>query len=159
MRPLFLCLLSLATLTSIPKSKPESIVIPQEVQESCEHWGEEYEICPELLEAMCWHETRCRANLENGGCIGITQINPKYHKESMNLLGIDDLYDEDQNIQLCAYTIRQFADEEEDLYCVLMMWNSGSTKGKKLFNEGKYTSYAKKVSEEAHELEIQHYGR
>lgn len=159
MRTLFLCLLSLATLTNTPDSKQtERLAIPIEVQESCEHWGTEYEICPELLEAMCWHETRCKPNLENEGCIGITQINPKYHKASMDLLGIEDLYDYDQNIHLCAYTMRQYADEQEDVYYALMCWNSGSTKGKRLFEEGKFTSYAIEVTQESQELELLHYG-
>ena len=134
----------------------EQIVIPQEVIESCEHWGDEYDICPEVLEAMCWHETRCRPELENAGCKGITQINPAYHKAAMEKLGIDDLFNYDQNIHLCAYTIRQYADEEEDLYYVLMCWNSGSTKGKRLFEEGKFTKYAIEVSNESWTLERQH---
>lgn len=134
----------------------ETIQIPDEIQESCEKYGDEYGICPELLEAMCWHETRCRAELESGGCIGITQINPKYHKASMELLNITDLKDYDQNIHLCAYTIRQYADENEDLYFVLMCWNSGSTKGKKLYDQGKFTKYAIQVSEESYAIERLH---
>ena len=108
MRTLFLCLLTSITLSGVKgTSQGEQIQIPIDIQESCEKWGNEYDICPELLEAMCWHETRCRAGLENAGCVGITQINPKFHKSGMELLGIDDLYDYDQNIHLCAYTIRQ----------------------------------------------------
>lgn len=160
METLFLCVLSLVTLTTAPKTKPkEEVIIPIEIQESCEKWGEEYEICPEVLEAMCWQETRCRPELDNGSCYGITQINPNFHKATMEKLGVDDLYDYDQNIHVCAYTIRQYADETEDLYCVLMMWNSGSSRGKTLFEQGKYTSYAIEVSQTAHELEIKHYGR
>lgn len=160
MRTLFLSLLSLVTITTTPITKPkEEVIIPIEIQESCEKWGKEYEICPELLEAICWQETRCRPELDNENCYGITQINPKYFKKIMDSLGVDDLYDYDQNIHVCAYTIRQYADEEEDLYCVLMMWNSGSSRGKTLFEQGKYTSYAKEVTETAHELEIKHYGQ
>ena len=134
----------------------ETITIPDEVRESCEKWGKEYEICPELLEAMCWHETRCRAELENEGCLGMTQINPKYFKDTMALLGVDDLYDYDQNIHVCAYTIAEYAKQENDLYCVLMMWNCGSSRGKKLFYQGVFTNYAREVSEESAELEELH---
>ena len=159
-----LILLTLTTITlmtffKVDAQAKEVIKIPQEVIESCERWGEDYNVSPELLEAMCWHETRCRSNLENGGCYGMTQINPKYHSGTMKLLGVTDLTDYDQNIHVCAYTIAEYAKQEEDLYCVLMMWNSGSTKGKNLFEKGIFTKYAKEVSENAHELEIQHYGQ
>lgn len=159
MKRLILLMLTAITLTTcfkVDAEAKEEIKIPQEVRESCEKWGEEYGICPELLEAMCWHETRCRSNLENGGCYGMTQINPKYHKDTMDLLGVDDLTDYDQNIQVCAYTIRQYANEEDDLYCVLMMWNCGYSRGRNLFYKDVFTSYAKEVSQESYELERLH---
>ena len=154
MRRLFLCLVILTSLNiSIKLEAKEVIQIPDNVKASCEKWGEEYGICPEILEAVCWHETRCKAELENEGCVGITQINPKYHKASMELLGIDDLYDYDQNIHLCAYTLHEYSQQEEDLYYALMCWNSGSTRGKKLFEQGRFTKYAIQVAEESYTLE------
>lgn len=151
---LFFCLVSLIFETA--SMAKEQILIPDDVVEICEKYGQEYEICPELLEAMCWHETRCRGNLTNGGCVGITQINPKYHKAEMELLGITDLTDNEQNIHLCAYIIKQFANEDEDLYYVLMKWNCGTTRAKKLWEQGKTTKYAKEVSEESATLERMH---
>lgn len=156
-----LILLTLTTITlmtffKVDAQAKEVIKIPQEVIESCERWGEEYNVSPELLEAMCWHETRCRSNLENGGCYGMTQINPKYHSGTMKLLGVTDLTDYDQNIHVCAYTIAEYAKQEEDLYCVLMMWNCGSSRGKKLYYKEKFTDYAKEVAEEARKLEEMH---
>ena len=157
MRKIFFCFLILLLWSlSMKVEAKETITIPDEVRESCEKWGKEYEICPELLEAMCWHETRCRAELENEGCLGITQINPKYFKDTMALLGVDDLYDYDQNIHVCAYTIAEYAKQENDLYCVLMMWNCSPSKGKKLYYQGKFTRYAKEVSQESYELERLH---
>lgn len=131
----------------------ETITIPDGVRESCEKWGEEYGICPELLEAMCWHETRCKAEATNGNCIGITQINPKFHRATMELLEVTDLTDYNQNIHVCAYTIAEYAKQENDLYCVLMMWNCGSSRGRQLFYQDVFTRYAKEVSEESYELE------
>ena len=134
----------------------EQIKIPDEIQQSCEKYGEEYGICPELLEAICWHETRCRPELENAGCCGITQINPKFHKATMELLGVTDLTDYDQNIHVCAYTIAEYAKQEDDLYCVLMMWNCGSSRGRKLFYQDVFTKYAIEVSEESYTIERMH---
>lgn len=153
---LMLTTITLATCFKVEAQAKEIIRIPQEVVKSCEKWGDEYGICPELLEAMCWHETRCRSNLENGGCLGMTQINPKFHKETMELLGVTDLTDYDQNIHVCAYTIAEYAKQEEDLYCVLMMWNCGSNRGRELFYKDVFTTYAKEVSEESRKLEEMH---
>ena len=86
----------------------------------------------------------------------IVRANPKYHKASMELLDITDLTDYDQNIHLCAYTLSEYAKENEDLYCVLMMWNSGSTRGKQLFEQGRFTRYAVEVSEQSRKLEEMH---
>lgn len=153
----FLCTLSLICLMNTSKVyAKEEIVIPDVVRASCEKWGEEYEICPELLEAICWHETRCRSDLENGGCLGMCQINPKYHKAEMEMLGINNLYDFDQNIHLCAQIIKDLSQKNEDLYYVLMCYNCGSTRGAELFNEGKFTRYAKEVTEQSAELERKH---
>lgn len=134
----------------------EDIVIPEDVIEICEKYGTEYEISPEFLEAICWQETRCRAKLENAGCKGMCQINERFHKSEMELLGIDDLYDAEQNIHLCAYIIRQLANENDDPYYVLMCYNCGSSRGKRLFNQGKFTRYAKEVCENSALLERKH---
>jgi hypothetical protein len=57
--------------------------IPLEVEETCEKYGEKYNICPEILEAICWRESRCTANAKNGLCRGIMQVNEKVHKDRM----------------------------------------------------------------------------
>ena len=74
----------------------------------------------------------------------------------MDLLGVDDLLDYDQNIHVCAYTIAEYAKQEDDLYCVLMMWNCGSSRGRKLFYQDVFTKYAIEVSEESYTIERMH---
>lgn len=151
---LFFYLLTLTSLIlNVKVSAQEQVSIPDDVQEYCIKYGEEYEIAPSLLMAICWQETRCRANLSNGGCKGMCQINERFHKDEMELLGLDNLYDAEQNIQLCAYIIKELSAENDDLYYVLMCYNCGSTRGKNLYYEGKYTKYAKQVSRISAEIE------
>lgn len=126
-------------------SAKETITIPDDVREYCIKYAEEYELSPYLLMSICWQETRCRANLENAGCKGMCQISEKYHKSEMELLDLNDLFDAEQNIQLCAYIIKQLSDKNDDEYYILMCYNCGSSRGKKLYKQGIRTKYAKTV--------------
>lgn len=140
---LTLCLISLIFPTNV--SAKETVTIPDDVKEYCEKYAEEYDLSPYLLMSICWQETRCRANLENAGCKGMCQISERYHKGEMELLGLDDLFDAEQNIHLCAYIVKQLSDKNSDEYYILMCYNCGSGRGKKLYKQGVRTKYAKTV--------------
>lgn len=131
----------------------ETISIPQEVKESCDKWGEEYGICSELLQALCWQESRCRADAKNGNCWGMCQINHKLFAKKMEEIGVTDLYDADQCIHLCADILFDYFEQGDEVYLVLMKYNCGASRGKQLFEQGIYTSYAKTVTANAQLLE------
>lgn len=65
---------------------------PVEVQEACTKWGEYYDICPELLQAICWNESRYETDLVNGTCVGIMQINEPVHTARIEKLGVTDIH-------------------------------------------------------------------
>lgn len=143
---LFLCSIVLMSfLFSTKVSAKETVTIPEDVKAYCEKYAEEYDVSSYLLMSICWQETRCRANLENAGCKGMCQISEKYHKDEMELLGLDDLFDAEQNIQLCAYIVKQLSEKNKDEYYILMCYNCGSGRGKKLYKQGVRTKYAKTV--------------
>lgn len=50
-------------LNPMQASAKEDVVIPPSVRMCCDYWGKQYGICSELLQSICWHETRCRAEL------------------------------------------------------------------------------------------------
>lgn len=150
----FFCLMfSFSLILSKQVQAEETISIPEDVRTYCEKYAEEYELEPSLLMAICWKETRCRSNLENAGCKGICQISERFHRSEMELLGIDDLFDTEQNIRLCAYMLEEFADKNSDVNYILMCYNSGSSRGKKLYNDGVVTKYAKSVVSIKDEIE------
>ena len=60
--------------------------IPLDVALAAELIGAEYDICPDLLEAIAWHESRFTLEAKNGTCVGIMQINYPYYKSRMQKL-------------------------------------------------------------------------
>lgn len=52
-----LALLCLLTVTVQAKETTTLEEVPEDVRTACEKYGEEYNIAPELLEAIIWHES------------------------------------------------------------------------------------------------------
>ena len=58
--------------------------IPAAVQLAALKYGEEYNISPELLEAVAYAESRYDPAAENAGCMGLMQISTRWHTERMS---------------------------------------------------------------------------
>lgn len=117
-----------------------------------------YNVCPELIEAMIERESDWNPNAYNNGCIGLMQINAKYHKERMQKLGVTDLTDPEENILVGVDYIAELFEKYEDVYAVLQFYNAGYSEkyGIGAYEKGIYTDYAIEVSERAVELERVH---
>ena len=78
--------------------------IPEEIKEYCEEIGHQYDICPELLEAIAWHESRFIPEVTNKNCHGLCQINVKVHKDRIEKLGYtsEDMLEPYPNILVAA---------------------------------------------------------
>lgn len=80
--------------------------IPKDIKEYCEVIGKEYNICPELLEAIAWHESRFIPEVinKNQKCYGLCQINIKVHKDRIEKLGYtsEDMLEPYPNIEVAA---------------------------------------------------------
>lgn len=78
--------------------------IPIEIQEYCEKVGEEFDICPELLEAMAYHESRFIPTVTNGNCWGLMQVNVKIHSDRIEKYDYteEDLLEPYPNIVVAA---------------------------------------------------------
>lgn len=75
---------------------------PLDVQIAANKYGEQYDICPELLEAIMYYESRYTVDAENGPCKGVMQINAAYYTDRMEKFGITDYWDLDNNILLAT---------------------------------------------------------
>lgn len=80
--------------------------IPKDIKEYCEAIGQEYDICPELLEAIAWHESRFIPEVisRNKKCYGLCQVNIKVHKDRIEKLGYtsEDMLKPYPNIEVAA---------------------------------------------------------
>ena len=130
--------------------------ISKEVQEACIKYGEEYNICPELLMAMCEKESSGRADAVNGPCKGLLQVNENVHKERMERLGVTDLFDIDSNVNVAADYLLELFEKNQDIYLVLMEYNMGGAAAERLYEQGIYSKYSISITERSEELERIH---
>lgn len=117
--------------------------------------AEEYGVCPEIVEAVIERESSWRPDAVNGTCIGLMQINPEYHADRMDRLGVEDLLDPYDNILVGTDFLAELFRAYEDPYAVLMYYNAGYD-GLRDWRAGKYSNYAVEVAERAAELEREH---
>lgn len=110
----------------------------------------QYGIQPELVEAIIETESSCNNSATNGTCYGYMQVNGAvwgygYKSEYANISkGVEVLstYFEQANGEVCLAL---------DLY-------NGNSKAYALNNSGTISTYAKKITTRAHDLEVLHYG-
>ncbi len=149
--------------TAISKSN-EKVVIPDEIITSCEYYGSMYGICPEILEAIIWVESRCKRNAVNDTCVGICQINKSSQSErlykSAKICNTSDILDYDVQIRTACDLIYELcwisADEENDIGYVLMAYNGDSNADDYLKGQCGLSWYANEVLTISAELEREH---
>lgn len=134
---------ALATLASY------EVVVPEDVKLYCERAQEETNVCAELLEAICWRESRFQADAKNAGCLGIMQISIEWHRGRMAELGVTDIYDAEGNIRVGAdYLAELFEKWDGDLYSALKEYNGDTSEG--------VSKYALEIAEVSEALERVH---
>lgn len=134
----------------------EAVEVPEHVIELSEQLGQEYGICPELLQAICWRESRFQAEARNGGCIGIMQVSKRWHVDRMDKLGVSNLTDPAQNMEVAADYLRELFQKYHDAGIVLMVYNGDSRVWKILEGQGEISGYAREILELSERLERQH---
>lgn len=135
----------------------EDTYIPEEYQRYCIEIGKIYDICPELLMAMIEQESSGREGaVNNAGDTGLLQVNPKWHYNRMEELGVTDLYDPYSNILVAADYLAELFKEDEEIYLVLMKYNMPHSNAEELFGQGIFSEYALQVAERSQELERLH---
>lgn len=130
-----------------------SVRVPDDIRQLSIELGEQYGICPELIQAMCFKESSFDPRAENGGCIGIMQVNPAWHKDRMERLGVTDLYDVRQNMMTGVDYLHELSEEHEDISIALMTYN-GDSRVKSVENgESAISDYADSILMISAELE------
>lgn len=149
-------------ITPIEEPVPEPVIevaegyidsdIPVEVQEAAEKWGKIYNICPEFLMAMAFKESSYIPTVSNGNCLGLMQVNPRWHGERIERLGVTDIYSIDGNMAVAADYLAELFNKYEDPAVVLMVYNGDS----RAQEEGYISDYAEKILTLSAELEEKH---
>lgn len=143
------------TFTTEAKAKNEDTWLSPEIQGYCEEIGEEYSICPELLEALIETESSGNPQATCGNCRGLMQVNSDIHKDRMKRFDVSDIYDSYGNILVGTDYLAELFDEYEDLPIVLMLYNGQSNAVAK-GDQGKWSSYADKIMKRSEQLERIH---
>lgn len=111
----------------------------------------EYDEFPENVLAVIYTESRFDPEADNGICIGMMQINEKWHEERMEKLGVTDLTDPISNIKVGVDYLAELQDGRSLKYA-LMIYNMGFTKAREALNEYGYSKYANSISEYAENI-------
>jgi soluble lytic murein transglycosylase-like protein len=130
--------------------------VPPEIEALCIEIGKVNGICPELLTAICWKESRFQPEVINaaGTCHGLMQINKGCHKERMAKVGASNLYASKDNIRVGADYLKELFDQYEDVATVLEIYNGD---GAAASDPERTSGYAQKVINIAQALERAHW--
>lgn len=144
------------SLSMIPTE--EQTGIPEDIYMDAEIIGHEFNICPELLEAIAYYESSYQATAKNGPCKGLMQVNAHIHKDRFAEAGWsekdwDDAY---KNMYVAASYLHDLFVEYEDVAEVLYLYNGDKTNLKRYRDSGYLSSYVQSVLTKSEELERQH---
>ena len=117
---------------------------------------EDYDVAPELIVSMIYHESGFHADsvaTSDSGCAyGLMQIMPRWHQARMERLGCSDLLDPYQNILVGVDLIAENIRSGRGVEWALMAYNGGSAYADRKASEGLVSDYAASVIDYANDL-------
>lgn len=153
-RKMILSILVLITIAgSEVTAHAKTIDVPQDVVEISEELGDRYDICPELIQAICFKESGLQSDAESDGHIGIMQVSTKWHKDRMDKLGVSDLFEPMQNMLVGTDYLAELIGKYEDVSVALMMYNGDSSAEDVLAGSEEISAYADEILSISAELE------
>ena len=150
-----IALLAAGILLSVQRMEVQA-VSEAEVIEMSARIGAAYNICPELLQAVAWHESRYREDAENDGCSGLMQVAGRWHGDRMARLQVTDLYDPEDNMLVAADYLAELFAQYEDMGMVLMVYSGDSGAEAFVWSGQGLSEYAQEIMEHTYQLERQH---
>lgn len=131
----------------------EGCPLDAEIQRGIFDICERYNVAFELVMAVIMQESSYRADCvgDNGNSIGLMQIQPKWHSELMAELGVTNLYDPLQNVEVGVAIMAMHFERYGEAYDALMAYNGGASYANRMIEAGKVSDYALEVVELARE--------
>lgn len=139
-----------ATPIQAEASVPE-IDTKTQIYESCIYYGLQYDIEPELLQAIVERESNYDVYAYNDGCIGLMQISEYWHRDRMARLGVNSLYDIDGNIHVGADILSELIATYNDIPTALMAYH-GEKNFLQASEQGYVSRYALYILERAEQI-------
>lgn len=84
--------------------------VPESIAFECEAAGMHYDLCPELLEAIAWKESRFTPTAKNGSFVGMMQMHKSIHKDRIETFGTDP-FDPHASIWAAASLLHDLSEE------------------------------------------------
>ena len=122
--------------------------IPDDLHEIFEKVAAEYKLCPEIMEAMAYRESRFIATVKSGNHYGLMQINVKIHADRINKYGwtSEDMFDPEKNITVAADYLSELYETYGDDDPVILGIYSGDWKSVSYYKEtGIMSNYVRDV--------------
>lgn len=152
---MFLPIIMAASINGTAIKDENDTYISETAYEACVEYGEQYNICPELLMAIIERESAGKPDAENGSCKGLMQISVKWHSDRMERLGVTDIFDKRSNILVGADYLSELFEKYGDVAIVLMTYHGEKNVVEKAEN-GNISKYAEGILERSEELERLH---
>lgn len=133
--------------------KLEDVKLSAEMQQWIMSYAYERHISPFIVFAIIEKESDYDADAvgDAGESIGLMQIQEKWHQERMEELGLSNLWDSQQNIQVGIDYLMELLGENPDMEWVLNAYNGGRTYADR--KKDTHTEYATYILTRASELE------
>lgn len=104
-----------------------------------------YNVEPELIMSIVYHESRYISTITNGNCIGLMQVSRYWNKDRAIKLGITNFYDEYSNLLIGIDFISELSKQYKDIKLVLMLYNMNHSDAFKMYKNNKISNYAKSI--------------
>lgn len=141
---------------SEPEEQPEEVLIhwvdiplSEDLQNYIVETSYNYGIDPAIIMAMIDRESDFITHQigDGGNSYGLMQIQPRWHQERMNRLGVTDLLDPYQNVLVGIDYLAEMLDTGNGIEWALMAYNGGQAYANRLHTTGQVSTYAVGVLE------------
>lgn len=146
---------TLLSVAPVQQAYALDFIYADDIYSMCVDICEPYDICPELVQAIIWRESRYAKDAVNGNCKGLMQINQCCHMERMERLGVTDLNNPYDNIRVGVDYLAELYREYEETSYVLDIY-SGKADAENIFKSGRMSAYSRSITQLAEELEVEH---
>lgn len=146
-----------AEANSLSYITPEEVDgIPTEIAQNAEIIGGQFDICPELLEAIAYQESHFIPTVTNGPCKGLMQVSTchddRFIEAGWSSSDWDDPY---KNMYVAADYLHELFEEYEDVGVVLSIYH-GESNAVSRAKSGKLSSYVKTILNRSEHFERMH---